>query len=63
MLQIGNQPSEVFVNNLPAGQDPARIRHRLKRLAENCGGKVGFIIDLTTTIKFPTFEGALRYIN
>lgn len=59
-MKTGNQPAEVFVNNLPAGQDPARIRHRLKRLAENCGGKVGFIIDLTTTIKFPTFEGALR---
>ncbi|CAH0384516.1 unnamed protein product [Bemisia tabaci] len=59
-LKNGNQPVEVLVSNLPLGQDAARIRNRLKRLSENCGGRVGLVIDHTTKIRFPSMEFALR---
>ncbi|KAI5728499.1 hypothetical protein M8J77_017039 [Diaphorina citri] len=53
-------PAEVLVTGLPAGMDHSRIRNRLKRLSENCGGRVGVISDYTTTIRFPNYEFALR---
>lgn len=55
-----NQLFELVVSNLPVNCDPLKIRGRLKRLAENCGGRVGHIIGLTSTVRFPTLEYALR---
>lgn len=55
-----NQSFELAVSNLPVNCDPLKIRGRLKRLAENCGGRVGHVIGLTTTIRFPTLEFAMR---
>uniref|UniRef100_A0A1B6DPC6 HTH OST-type domain-containing protein n=1 Tax=Clastoptera arizonana TaxID=38151 RepID=A0A1B6DPC6_9HEMI len=61
ITKCSNQPSEVLVTNLPIGQEHGRVRRLLKRLAENCGGKVGKItIDNTTRIRFPTSESAAR---
>lgn len=58
--QSGNTPVEVIVSNLPGGIDPAKIRNRLKRLSENCGGRVGVINNCSTTIRFPNKEMAAR---
>ncbi|XP_065214486.1 meiosis regulator and mRNA stability factor 1-like isoform X2 [Planococcus citri] len=55
-----NNPVEVLVTNLPIGYDPAKIRNKLKRLSENCGGRVGIITDQTTTIRFSSMEFATR---
>ncbi|XP_075231628.1 meiosis regulator and mRNA stability factor 1-like protein [Lycorma delicatula] len=55
-----SQLFELVVNNLPINCDPLKVRARLKRLAENCGGRIGQIIGLTTTVRFPTLEYALR---
>lgn len=55
-----NNPVEVLVSNLPLGYDPAKIRNKLKRLSENCGGRVGIINDQTTTIRFSSMEFASR---
>ncbi|XP_050521810.1 meiosis regulator and mRNA stability factor 1 [Daktulosphaira vitifoliae] len=60
LRQSGNTPVEVIVSNLPVGIDPAKIRNRLKRLSENCGGRVGVINNCSTTIRFPTKEMAAR---
>ncbi|XP_029345012.1 meiosis regulator and mRNA stability factor 1 isoform X2 [Acyrthosiphon pisum] len=60
LRQCGNTPVEVIVSNLPVGIDPAKIRNRLKRLSENCGGRVGVINNCSTTIRFPTKEMAAR---
>ncbi|XP_025408796.1 meiosis regulator and mRNA stability factor 1 isoform X2 [Sipha flava] len=60
LRQCGNTPVEVIVSNLPGGIDPAKIRNRLKRLSENCGGRVGVINNCSTTIRFPTKEMAAR---
>uniref|UniRef100_A0A8D8QAS1 Meiosis arrest female protein 1 n=1 Tax=Cacopsylla melanoneura TaxID=428564 RepID=A0A8D8QAS1_9HEMI len=53
-------PAEVLVTGLPPGMDHSRIRNRLKRLSENCGGRVGIITDYATTIRFPNYEFASR---
>lgn len=55
-----NNPVEVIVTNLPTGYDPAKIRNKLKRLSENCGGRVGIITDQSTTIRFSSMEFAAR---
>lgn len=55
-----NNPVEVTVTNLPTGYDPAKIRNKLKRLSENCGGRVGIITDQSTTIRFSSIEFAAR---
>lgn len=60
VFQPMNQLFELPVSSLPLNCDPLKIRVRLKRLAENCGGRVGHIIGSTTTVRFPTLEYALR---
>ncbi|RZF43498.1 hypothetical protein LSTR_LSTR005234 [Laodelphax striatellus] len=54
------QSYEVLVSNLPANREPNKVRGRLKRLAENCGGRVGYVVGLQTTLRFPSLEFALR---
>lgn len=34
------QPTKVFVKGLPKEIEVGKIRNRLSRLADNCGGKV-----------------------
>jgi meiosis arrest female protein 1 len=51
---------ELVVSNLPEDRDQSRIKHRLKQLSENCGGRVVAITKSTATIRFSTGEFAAR---
>ncbi|XP_030847360.1 meiosis regulator and mRNA stability factor 1-like [Strongylocentrotus purpuratus] len=54
------ESSELVIHNLPLRKDPGIIRTRLKQLSDNCGGKVGNIVNTTAFIKFPSHEIACR---
>ncbi|KOB70958.1 putative limkain b1 [Operophtera brumata] len=51
---------EMEVVNLPFNQPTERIKIRLKRLADNCGGKVLQIVANKATLRFPTPDHAAR---
>ncbi|XP_054762674.2 meiosis regulator and mRNA stability factor 1-like [Lytechinus pictus] len=55
-----SESSELVVHNLPVWKDQSIIRTRLKQLSDNCGGKVGNIVNSTAFIKFPSHEIACR---
>lgn len=52
---------EMEVINLPFNQPSEKIKIRLKRLADNCGGKVLRIVANKATLRFPTPDHASRY--
>lgn len=54
------QPAEVTVGALPVGLEPGKVRQRLKRLAENCGGRVGTVMGELATVRFTSLECAMR---
>lgn len=54
------ESSELVVHNLPTWKDSSIIRTRLKLISDNCGGKVGNIVNNTAFIKFPSHEIATR---
>lgn len=51
------------VGNLPLDQPPERVSRRLRRLADNCGGKVLRVIASTAKLKFPTPDHASRWVD
>lgn len=51
---------EVIVSNLPQDKDISKVKNRLKKLSDNCGGRVGHIIYDRAVIRFPTIEFASR---
>jgi meiosis arrest female protein 1 len=53
----------VTVSGLPAHHDPGRVRARLKRLAENCGGRVGLVAGTQATVRFPSLEFGIRSVE
>ncbi|XP_054289728.1 meiosis regulator and mRNA stability factor 1-like [Macrosteles quadrilineatus] len=55
-----NQPSEVTVSGLPLHHDAGKVRARLKRLAENCGGRVGLVVGTRATVQFSSMEFGIR---
>ncbi|XP_034248491.1 meiosis regulator and mRNA stability factor 1 isoform X2 [Thrips palmi] len=59
-FKSGNQPMEVIVSNLPQDKDLSKVKNRLKKLSDNCGGRVGHIIYDRAVIRFPTVEFASR---
>jgi len=61
--QTANQIVEVMVSNLPSDKEPTRIKNRLKKLSDNCGGRVGTISGESALIRFPTFEFAVRWVT
>ncbi|XP_022794519.1 meiosis regulator and mRNA stability factor 1-like [Stylophora pistillata] len=52
--------SELLVLNLPMGKDVAQVRNRLKKLSDNCGGKVVSISGHTSILRFPNPVSAAR---
>ncbi|KAL4712272.1 hypothetical protein ACJJTC_004034 [Scirpophaga incertulas] len=54
---------EMEVANLPLDQPPERVSRRLKRLADNCGGKVLRITAPTAMLRFPTPDHASRALK
>ncbi|XP_046991582.1 meiosis regulator and mRNA stability factor 1 [Schistocerca americana] len=55
-----SKPVQVVVNNLPEGCEQNLIRNRLRRLSDNCGGKIAAINKTTATIRFPNADTANR---
>ena len=53
--------SELTVLNLPLGKDPAQIKMKLKKLSDNCGGKVISVTGRCAVIRFPNALSAARY--
>lgn len=51
---------EMEVVNLPMDQPPERVSRRLRRLADNCGGKVLRVTASTAMLRFPTPDHASR---
>ncbi|XP_045497656.1 meiosis regulator and mRNA stability factor 1 [Colias croceus] len=54
---------EMEVLNLPVDQPPERVSRRLRRLADNCGGKVLRVTASTAMMKFPTPDHASRALK
>ncbi|XP_050346256.1 meiosis regulator and mRNA stability factor 1 [Nymphalis io] len=54
---------EMEVANLPMDQPPERVSRRLRRLADNCGGKVLRVTASTAMLKFPTPDHASRALK
>lgn len=52
--------SELLILNLPVGKDVTQIKNRLKKLSDNCGGKVVSISGRTSVIRFPNPASAAR---
>ena len=52
--------SELLVLNLPMGKDVTQVRNRLKKLSDNCGGKVVSISGRTSVLRFPNPASAAR---
>lgn len=59
-FKSGNQPVEVTVSNLPVDKELGRVKNRLRKLSDNCGGRVGQIIHDRATIRFTSIESASR---
>ncbi|XP_063824866.1 meiosis regulator and mRNA stability factor 1 [Ostrinia nubilalis] len=57
---IDETKCEMEVVNLPTDHPPERISRRLRRLADNCGGKVLGVTASTAMLRFPTPDHALR---
>ncbi|XP_052759565.1 meiosis regulator and mRNA stability factor 1 [Galleria mellonella] len=58
------QPTcEMEVANLPSDQPPERVSRRLRRLADNCGGKVLRVTANTAVLRFPTPDHASRALK
>ena len=53
--------SELTVLNLPLGKDAGQVRMQLKKLSDNCGGKVVSVTGRCALIKFPNALSAARY--
>lgn len=51
---------EMEVINLPVDKPPERVSRRLRRLADNCGGKVLKVTASTAIMKFPTPDHTSR---
>ncbi|XP_063240697.1 meiosis regulator and mRNA stability factor 1 isoform X1 [Bacillus rossius redtenbacheri] len=56
----GDSPSELLVSNLPDDRDPGRVRLRLKKLSDNCGGRVVAVSSSSATIRFSNHVCASR---
>ncbi|XP_073945234.1 meiosis regulator and mRNA stability factor 1-like protein [Choristoneura fumiferana] len=54
---------EIEVVNLPVDQTPDRVSRRLRRLADNCGGKVLRVMASTAMLRFPTPDHAARALK
>ncbi|XP_049868975.1 meiosis regulator and mRNA stability factor 1 isoform X2 [Pectinophora gossypiella] len=54
---------EMEVANLPVDQPPERVTRRLRRLADNCGGKVIRVNNATAVLRFPTPDHASRALK
>ncbi|CAH2037602.1 unnamed protein product, partial [Iphiclides podalirius] len=54
---------EMEVTNLPIDQPPERVSRRLRRLADNCGGKVLRVTAPTAVLRFPTPDHASRALK
>lgn len=52
--------SELLVLNLPVGKDVGQVKNRLKKLSDNCGGKVVSISGGTSLLRFPNPGSAAR---
>lgn len=50
----------LYVYNLPANKDGKSISNRLRRLSDNCGGKVLSISGCTATLRFTNQDSAER---
>ncbi|KAL0841176.1 hypothetical protein ABMA28_014919 [Loxostege sticticalis] len=57
---IAEAKCEMEVVNLPTDHPPERVSRRLRRLADNCGGKVLRVSASTAMLRFPTPDHALR---
>lgn len=54
---------DILVTDLPYSNNFKTmnfIRNRLRKLSENCGGKVLFVHGQLAQIKFPNYQAALR---
>ncbi|XP_013142960.1 PREDICTED: meiosis arrest female protein 1 homolog [Papilio polytes] len=54
---------EMEVSNLPVNQPAERVSRRLRRLADNCGGKVLRVTADTAVLRFPTPDHASRALK
>ncbi|XP_063380744.1 meiosis regulator and mRNA stability factor 1 [Cydia fagiglandana] len=54
---------EVEVVNLPLEQPADRVSRRLRRLADNCGGRVLRVDKSTAVLRFPTPDHAARALK
>ncbi|XP_013199732.2 meiosis regulator and mRNA stability factor 1 [Amyelois transitella] len=53
----------IEVVNLPNDHPPEKVSRRLKRLADNCGGKVLRVTAPTALLKFPTLIHTMRALK
>ncbi|KAJ0177159.1 hypothetical protein K1T71_007168 [Dendrolimus kikuchii] len=59
----GEPTNEIMVVNLPMDQPPERVSRRLRRLADNCGGKVLRVTATTAHLRFPSVDHATRALK
>ena len=53
---------DVIVSQLPLVKNVNKVKLRLKKLSDNCGGKVMTIQGQFAFVRFPNKESAVRYI-
>lgn len=55
---------DCLITNLPMCNNSKTqnfVRNRLRKLSENCGGKIKWNHGKWAVIRFPNYEAALRY--
>lgn len=58
--QSQSRSCELVVNDLPPDKDSTLLQNRLRRLSDNCGGRVLAIVGTTAYLRFPTSDSARR---
>jgi len=51
---------DVVVTDLPQTRNLSKLKNRLKKLSDNCGGKVVTIQGQFAVLRFPNKEAAMR---
>lgn len=62
MFQV-NESFDLLVSNLPEDKDVTGIKRRLKRLSNNCGGRVVEVQSNAAIVRFISKEYADRYVS
>lgn len=62
-FQVDEGGLDVEVTNLPSGVYEKKIQSRLKKLSENCGGRVVSVCKDVAVLRFKCHNDAAKYVT